>query len=240
MGTIVSFDVRPQGLPSADTQRALADACAVLHRADEVFSLYQPQSPMSRVRRGELDVAGAPAEVGEVLELCRRARADSGGWFDPWSLPGGVDPTGLVKGWAAQRAADLLRDAGIGAAMVNAAGDIAAFGSPEPGRHWRVGVRAPEAADRLLCVVETGGAVATSGSYERGDHVRDARTGAAASAAVSATVCGADLTLADALATGLLAAGEDGLAPVVAAGYEALIVVPDGTIAHTAAFPFAG
>lgn len=39
MGTVVSFDVRPRGLPAADTRAALARACEVLHRADDVFSL---------------------------------------------------------------------------------------------------------------------------------------------------------------------------------------------------------
>ncbi len=239
MGTVVSFDVRPRGLPYELTREALAEACAVLHRADEVFSLYKPDSPLSRLRRGDVTVAGCPPEMAEVLALCEQARDQSGGWFDPWAMADGVDPTGLVKGWAAAWAAVALREAGVGAAMVNAAGDISVFGAPEPARPWRVGVRSPDAPSRLVCVVETDGAVATSGSYERGPHVHDVRTGAPASTALSATVCGPDLTFADAFATGLLAAGEAGFAAVRAAGYEALIVGPDGSRAHTAAFPFA-
>jgi thiamine biosynthesis lipoprotein len=61
------------------------------------------------------------------------------------------------------------------------------FGQPFPGRSWRIGVRAPEAPDRLLCVVEVSDAVARSGSYERGEHVLDVRTGGPAVTAVSAT-----------------------------------------------------
>lgn len=239
MGTVVSFEVRPRRVPPDHAWAAMRDACRVLHRADEVFSLYQPDTPLSRLRRGELTVADCPTEVATVLAVCKRARRLSGGWFDPWAMPGGLDPTGLVKGWAAQEAARVLADAGIGAGMVNAAGDIATFGRPSSERGWRIGVRSPDAPDCLLCAVDASGAVATSGSYERGEHVLDAHTGTPARAAVSATVCGPDLALADAFATGLLAAGEVGFDAVTGAGYEALIVTPDGAVTHTGGFPFA-
>ena len=239
MGTVVSFDVRPRGLAYARTRTALARACDILHRADDVFSLYRPETPLSRLRRGELTLADCPPEVSDVLALCERARDLSDGWFDPWALGGGVDPTGLVKGWAAHQAAQALQEAGVGASMVNAAGDLVVFGQPSRAGRWRVGVRSPEHPDRLLCIVDADGAVATSGSYERGEHVRDVRTGGPAAGAMSATVCGADLAIADALATGLLAAGEAGLDPVVGAGYEALIVRCDGDVAQTRGFPLA-
>jgi FAD:protein FMN transferase len=237
MGTVVSFDLRPHGLPYAQSRAALREACEVLHRADEVFSLYKEASPLSRLRRGELTLADCPPEVESVLTMCRLAREQSDGWFDPWAMAGGVDPTGLVKGWAAELAAEVLRSAGVGAAMVNAAGDIAVFGSPKDGRPWRIGVRSPRSPDTLLCVIDTVQAVATSGSYERGDHVRDTRTGEPASGALSATVCGPRLTFADAFATGLLAAGESGLSAVRASGYEAMIVRPDGTREQSLGFP---
>jgi thiamine biosynthesis lipoprotein len=233
MGTVVSFDVRG-GAPEA-----VPDACVILHRADAVFSTWQPDSPMSRLRRGELSVGEAPEEIAEVLDLCTKAKGMSGGWFDPWRMPGGVDPTGLVKGWAAQRAGDALRSAGADAAMVNAAGDIVTFGEPEAGRPWRVGIRDPRSPDRIAWVVAArDGAVATSAAYERGDHVLDPHTLAPARAALSATVTGPDLTLADALATGLFAAGAAGL-PLIDAlpGYEALVMEPDGETRMTDGFP---
>lgn len=233
MGTAVSFDVR------GGTPGAVAEACRILHTADAVFSTWEPDSPMSRLRRGELSVGEAPGEIAEVLDLCAVAKRMSGGWFDPWAMPGGVDPTGLVKGWAAQRAADSLREAGAEAAMVNAAGDIVTFGEPEPGRPWRLGIRDPREPDRIAWVVAVrDGAVATSAAYERGDHVLDPHTGAPARAALSATVTGPDLTLADALATGLLAAGVAGLPLIdVLPGYNALLVEPGGETRLTDEFP---
>ena len=241
MGTVVSFDVRPGDVDPAATGRGLRRACATLHRADAVFSTWKTDSPMSRVRRGEMTVEEAPVEMVDVLERCAEARMASGGWFDPWAMPGGVDPTGLVKGWAAQRALADLRRAGVRAAMVNAGGDVAVCGQPETGRPWRVGIRDPHDGTRCLCVVSAAAAVATSGTYERGAHVLDPYTGRpAAAAVVSATVVGADLALADALATGLVAAGERGLGAVGRRpGYGAMIVAADGSVCTTADFPVA-
>jgi thiamine biosynthesis lipoprotein len=121
--------------------------------------------------------------------------------------------------------------------MVNAAGDIASFGRPCDQEAWVIGIRAPEAVDRLACVIELTGSVATSGNYERGDHIWDVAHGRPADGVLSATVCGPDLAIADALATGLTAAGEQGLEPVTRAGYEALLLLEDGALASTAGFP---
>jgi FAD:protein FMN transferase len=240
MGTVVSFDVRP--LPGHENEAivAIAHARACLQRADAVFSTWKPRSPMSRLRRGEIGLAEAPAEIATVLDRCRAARDISDGWFDPWAMPGGVDPTGLVKGWAADAALTVVMDAPVEAAMVNAGGDIAVAGRPEPGRSWRVGVRSPSDPLSLIAVVEVDGAVATSGTYERGEHIVDPWTRTPASRSVSATVTGPDLGLADALATALVASGPDGIYFVSRAdGYEAFVVGPDGSRNATSGFPFA-
>ncbi len=248
MGTVVSLAIREAATTATATTTQTGDAAsraiAVLHHVDRVFSTWDPDSPVSRLRRGEIELDAAPPEVAWVLELCRRARAASGGWFDPWRLPGGVDPTGLVKGWAAELALAELRKAGAAAAMVNAGGDVAVFGEPQPGQPWRVGIRHPLAADRLLTVVTLGGqdrAVATSGHYERGPHVLDPHDGDAAQALLAATVVGPDLAFVDALATGLFASGGQALARIAGLrGYSALVVARDGAVHVTLGFPAAG
>ena len=123
------------------------------------------------MRRGEIELGEAPLEITEVLENCKVAKELSGGWFDPWALAGGVDPTGYVKGWAAQKALEELVEAELGGAMVNAAGDIASFGGPTRHDPFRVGIVNPAAPTSLVCSVELRGAIATSGAYERGDHL---------------------------------------------------------------------
>lgn len=237
MGTVVSFDLRPQGLAIDAAREAMTAACAMLHRVDATFSLYRTDSPMSRLRRGELTLAQCPPEIGDVLELCAEAKRLSDGWFDPWSLPGGLDPTGLVKGWAAREAAGALARAGVGAGLVNAAGDIVGFGAPQAQDAWRIGIRSPDSPEHLSSVIELHGAVATSGTYERGSHIWDVSAGRPASGVTSASVCGPDLALADALATALVAAGERGLHWVDTAGYEALIVLDGGDTRMTDGFP---
>jgi thiamine biosynthesis lipoprotein len=71
-------------------------------------------------------------------------------------MPGGFDPTGLVKGWATERALAELRGAGLAGALINGGGDVAVFGSPADGQRWRVGIRHPWRADALACVIEVG------------------------------------------------------------------------------------
>lgn len=230
MGTVVSFVVDPGALGDDAVQSALARACRVLHETDETFSTWKPQSPVSRLRRGEATIAELPTEVATVLGLCEYAKAVSRGWFDPWAMPGGVDPTGLVKGWAAERALTELVQSGVPAAMVNAGGDLAVHGRPSPEEAWRVGIRHPWRVDALACVVEADAAVATSGAYERGEHLLDPHSRKPITRAASATVTGPSLAIADALATALVVAGADEIGFVTAlAGYDAYVIGPDGS-----------
>jgi thiamine biosynthesis lipoprotein len=245
MGTVVTIDVYPwpaaTSAQRAQIPRQIQRACDILHRADDIFSTWRQDSPVSRLRRGEITADDAPAEVQDVIAACTAARDLSGGWFDPWAMPGGFDPTGYVKGWAAQRALAVLASTdGVAGAMVNAAGDIASSGALPTGQPFRIGIADPAAPRRLAAIVELTGAVATSGSYERGPHLIDPHSGRPAAPAASASVTGPDLGMADALATGLVVAGPGGLAFVEAiAGYAGLIIGFDGTRQSTPGFPFA-
>jgi hypothetical protein len=81
---------------------------ALRHRVRGRFSTRQAGSEISRLRAGTLASARCAADVHEVIHLCAQARVMTAGWFDPWAMPGGFDPTGLVKGWAARRASTML------------------------------------------------------------------------------------------------------------------------------------
>jgi len=235
MGTVASFTVYADGLAEEEAEAAIDAAFDVLVEADRTFSTWDAQSPISRLRRHELDFSELSRDILDVIDACAEARHLSRGWFDPWCLPGGFDPTGLVKGWATERAAGILRARGVAAAMVNTGGDIALFGRHRPAEPWRIGIRHPWRHDAIARVMEVESAVATSGTYERGAHLIDPGTGRRADAAASATVTGPNLTLADALATALAIGGEDALAAVRAAdGYEAYVIRPDGSEVFTA------
>ncbi|MDF3299780.1 FAD:protein FMN transferase [Streptomyces tropicalis] len=237
MGTVFSFDVRG-GDPGA-VRAALDDAVAGLRRADAVFSTYREDSQVSRLARGEITVGECDAEVAEVLGLGAEAERAAGGWFS-LRYAGRLDPTGIVKGWAAERAARRIAAAGASGVSVNGGGDVQLLGAPEPDRPWRVGVSDPLRPGGLAAVVSTAGArelaVATSGTAERGAHIVDPRTGRPARTdLVSVTVVAPRLTWADCWATAAFARGaQEGLAWLESLpDAEALLITADDEVRCT-------
>ena len=239
MGTMVSVHVHND---VADPSVAVAvDAVfAEIERLEQIFSTFRADSTISRVNRRELHMLDAGSEIIEVLDACTWLEHRSGGAFDahPPARPGQLDPAGFAKGWITERAARLLDDAGLAHWHVGAGGDVVMRGVPAPGRRWRVGIADPHRPGATVATLElAGGAVATSGTAERGLHLWDGRTGHAAHALASATVVGPQLAWADALATAVIALGHEGLAWLAAIeGYEALVVTDDGVIEHTTGF----
>lgn len=247
MGTVVSIDVRTAETPPL--WPALREAEALLHEADATFSTYRADSWISRLARREVRPADLPPTVTDVLTLCGELEELTDGWFTArWRGDGSLDPTGVVKGWAAEAVSRLLAERGFTDHCVNAAGDVVVTGRPAGDRGWRIGVTDPRSAGTLLGVVEaptaSAFAVATSGVAERGLHITDPRTGRSADGVLSATVVGPVLSLADGLATALVAAGSD--APALldrwqSAGWRGCllratgeVVDPDGLV-HPAA-----
>jgi thiamine biosynthesis lipoprotein len=220
MGTVFSIAV-PDGTDPALFERAWAQACALLGRLEEIYSPFIADSPVSRVRDGRLEIAeldrqpdltaAEAADFREVLGLCAQLRRESAGAFDAWAVgdPPAFDPSGAVKGWAAERASRLLVERGLSAHLLNAGGDVRAHGGEANGEErWRVGVEDPHRPDRMLVtVVVTDGAVATSGTRQRGAHVWDPVAHAPAAGLAQVTVVGPDLALADGYATAALALG---------------------------------
>jgi thiamine biosynthesis lipoprotein len=211
MGTAISLDLRAPAVPAA----AIEAAFDHLRDIDARFSTYRADSEISRLGWGELSAADCSPDVREVLARCDELRALSSGYFDVRAhrADGRLDPSGFVKGWAVERAAGILDAAGARNYCLNAGGDVIARGEPEPGLPWRIGIRHPELPDRVATVLEARDlAVATSGGYERGDHIADPHTGNAADGLLSVTVVGPSLAEADAYATAAFAMGEAGLA----------------------------
>lgn len=239
MGLPISLridDGDPAGGPDGGAGAAADRVFAWLREVDARFSPFLADSEVSRLDRGELEPHQLSPDLVEVLDLCEEYRVASGGAFQV-RLPGrGLDPCAMVKGWAVQRAAELLSAAGVTTFCLNAGGDVVSAGRP-----WRVGVRHPEQADRLCAVLEiTDGAVATSGRYERGDHILDGRTGRPATGLLSLTVVASSLTEADATATAAFAMGVDGVDWAAAReGCEVFAVDAERRVLRTPDFPVA-
>ena len=231
MGTVVSFLVDCPDWDPSKVHVAIDAACEELHRLDERFSAWQSESELSKMRAGEVE-ATSPL-MDEVLELCAEAYDASHGFFDAWAMPGGFDPTGLVKGWAAQRAVAVLADRGVEAALVNAGGDICVL----PSRRYLVGIRHPTQVDALCGVVPISSAIATSGVYERGQHLLNPFGGEIA--AISATVVGDRLVLCDAMATALAVGGRDVLYLIEHTdSMEGFFITAEGAMFATSGMPF--
>lgn len=219
MGTAISLDIA--GDVPADVAARLADEVyAWMRLVDDTFSTYRTDSEVTRLHTGDLVASKACEDVRHVLAVCADLWRETDGYFDVYAT-GRLDPSGYVKGWAVQVASDRLVAAGATDHSLNAGGDVRVRGRAATGDPWRVGVRHPW-DPAAVCFVAAGTdlGVATSGTYERGQHVIDPRGGGPASGLRSVTVTGPDLGRADAFATAAVAMG--------AAGLDWLATLPDG------------
>ncbi len=213
-GTVIVAQVASSTLSETELGLAVDKAEAFFHKVDKDFSTYKSDSEVSRIRRGELEVVDASEDVKKVWKLCEHARELTLGAFDPWKVSGGFDPSGLVKGWAADVAAKMLVGAGVESVLINTAGDLVLLGGQlsEGGevKPWNIGISNPDDVNQIVKTFDVvDGSVATSGDYEKGAHIVDPHTGLIAIGARSASVVGPHGALCDALATALMVDGRD-------------------------------
>lgn len=237
MGMPISLALRGRHADTAQGDGAWAEVVAELEWVDRVFSTYRDDSVINRLDRGEIDPADCPPEVGEVLALGRRAERESGGAFSiRLPRPGGsaddrhLDPSGVVKGWAVQRAARHLTGLDDTDMCLSAGGDLVCRVT-DPGRpDWQIGIEHPLDPSRLIATVPVRrGAVATSGTARRGAHLYDARTGRPAEGVASVTVIGPELTWADIDATAAFAHGTGAADWLQGRARTGLVVWTDGS-----------
>ncbi len=231
MGLPVSVHVRGPTAADPSVARAVEAVFAELRALDAVFSTYREDSLVSAINNGEQ--VDHPL-VDAIIELCAQAGERTYGYFD-CRLPaptGGTwfDPSGLVKGWAVERAAAHLDGFDY---YVSAGGDMVVRGT------WRVGVQDPIRSDQLITVVDVSNAcVATSGGAHRGSHIVDPHSGRPARDLLAATVIGPSLTWADVYATAAVARGPQAIAWLAGLpGHAALLVTGDGNLLATPDWP---
>lgn len=200
----------------------------LLVKIDNQFSPYKPESEVSHINAGLLE-ANWSSEMKEIIALCEQTKKETDGYFDPFYL-GHFDPSGIVKGWAIQRAADLLLADGYSNFYINAGGDIAAYGCNVSGEPWRIGIRNPFNPEEIIKVIRVQDkGVATSGAYIRGDHIYNPHMPNRIPRGVaSVTVVGPDVYNADRFATAAYAMGERGIEFIEALNeFEAYLVRSD-------------
>lgn len=239
MGMPISLALRGRHAGTARGRAAWQAVMAELNAVDRVFSTYRADSFVNRLDRGEIRLEDCPTEVRVVLELGERAARSSAGAFSV-SLPSDpddpgsrrrLDPSGVVKGWATERAARELETLEDTDFCLSAGGDVTCRAAPER-EPWQIGIENPHDRSRIVAVVPLrAGAVATSGTSRRGAHLFDARTGRRPSGVDQVSVIGPSLTWADIDATAAYARGVDAARWLTTRPISSAIVVrPDGSV----------
>lgn len=235
MGMPVSVALRGRHARTPAGCAAWRAVITELRDVDRVFSTYRDDSVINRLGRGELTLEQCPVEVAEVMELGRQAERRSGGAFSV-HLPGPdgrlrLDASGVVKGWAVQRAARFFSSLADTDFCFSAGGDIICHTTGAAGDPWRIGIEHPHDPRSLIAVVPVrAGAVATSSTAHRGHHLLDARTGRPVQGVASVTVIGRSLDRVDIDATSAYAQGGRAASWLrTRPGRTALVVWPDAS-----------
>ncbi len=154
----------------------IAETFEYFNGIDERYSTYKPSSEISLINAG-MPPEKWSKEMSDVLELCEKTKLETNGYFDIENAEGTLDPSGLVKGWAIQRAADHLQKKGARNFYIDAGGDIQTHGRNSSGEPWKIGIRNPfDIQEIVKSIAVSGQAVATSGTYIRGQHIYNPRT----------------------------------------------------------------
>lgn len=209
-GTVISIQA-PESITNQEIfDKSCSKAESYYKAIDQKFSTFKPESEVSQIRRGDVEIGVASSEMKLVWNKCLHLRDLTQRAFDPWAVPGGFDPSGLVKGWAAQESLRFFAESGINHLQINAGGDVVVRGGIDEITPWTIGIRHPDFPDEIAKSYELfDGAIASSGTYERGAHIIDPRVNVPAVGSRAASVVGPDAGIADALATALVVDGRD-------------------------------
>ncbi|PIS30218.1 hypothetical protein COT42_03315 [Candidatus Saganbacteria bacterium CG08_land_8_20_14_0_20_45_16] len=195
MGTPVRLQVTGRNAASLIDQ-----ALAEMRRLEGMFDWHKPESAINNIHPYD----NLP-EIKEILELSARINELSGGGFDI-QFAGQMNLGGIGKGYAVEKARQLLLNKGIKRAIIDMRSSIAVIGDG-----WKIGVLDPRTKETECffkqIILNNGEALATSGQYERLGHIIDPRTGQLADKCLSVTVVGKDAALADALSTAIFVLG---------------------------------
>ena len=206
---------------------------------DVRFSTYKSDSEIMRINRGDIKESQWSDEMREILALAEKTKKETSGYFDIKTSDGSLDPSGVVKGWAILKAAELVRERGYADFYVDAGGDIQSSGKNEEGQAWSVGIRNPfNHAEIVKVIYPRGKGVATSGTAARGQHIYNPhQRGEPLVEIVSITVIGPDVCEADRFATAAFAMGKEGVAFIERLpGFEAYSIDAKGIATMTSGF----
>jgi len=232
MGTMVSLDV------VACSRDTLMLVIEEFERRNTQYSLYSPESELSKIARGELELPDSSPGMRECYGRAIDWRRLTDGAFTPHRPDGVIDLSGIVKAEAMQAAAQVLLAANLADWCLNAGGDVVVHGTAPDASGWSVGVVDPGDRTALLAtrtLTNQRPAMATSGSAERGEHIWSSSASTNDFSQVS--VVAGDIVSADVLATAIIAGGQATLDDCTRRWpIDVLAVARDGEILATPGF----
>lgn len=200
---------------------------------DKTYSPFIESSIVSRIGRGEIGEPEYSGELREIMAVAKSTKQETDGYFDVWHN-GNFDPSGIVKGWAIAKAAEIFAKY-TDNFYIEAGGDIQVGGVNEVGRPWQIGIRNPfDRHQNIKVVTLQNSAIATSGTAIRGQHIYDPVEGKTLNEVASITVIAPSIINADRMATAAFAMGTKGIYFIEQLdGYEACAVMHDKTTIAT-------
>lgn len=236
MGMPVTLEVLGEEVRAT---KAIEGAFDYFEEVDQKFSTYKEESEISRINRGELASEDESPEMKEIFRLSEETKKQTNGYFDIRRPDGKYDPSGIVKGWAIRNAAWIIKNLGFEDFYVDAGGDIQVSGKNAKGEKWSVGIRDPRNQIQIVKTVYlSGGGIATSGTYIRGQHIYDPKDPSREFHKVlSLTVVGPDIYEADRFATAAFAMDEEGIKFIEGLeGFEGYQIGENGVATMTSGF----
>lgn len=206
---------------------------------DEKFSTYKTNSETSQINKGLIKEDQYSEDMKEVIKLSSETARATNGFFTTVAKDASFDPLGLVKGWAINKASQLLENNGFKNFYIEAGGDIQTKGKNKDGEFWKVGIRNPFNRDEIIKVVYLSGqGIATSGTYARGQHIiNPIKPNLPIVEIISLTVIGHNIYEADRFATAAFAMGKSGIEFIEKLeGFEGYMIDNQGIATYTSGF----
>jgi thiamine biosynthesis lipoprotein len=234
---IMGMPVTVEIVREKDASLPIMNTFDYFNEIDERYSTYKRTSEISLINN-DLPENEWSREMKQVLELCEQTKIVTNGFFDI-AHDGKLDPSGLVKGWAIEQAAERLRNLGVRNFCIEAGGDFQVSGNNGDNLPWKIGIRNPFDRDEIIKVLSvTSEGVATSGTSVRGQHIYNPHDpGKPIEDIKSLTVIGPNIYEADRFATAAFAMGEDGIHFIESLpGFEGYMVDADKSATYTSSF----
>ncbi|HSW79977.1 MAG TPA: FAD:protein FMN transferase [Candidatus Saccharimonadales bacterium] len=235
---IMGMPITVEIVGSDKPEKTISRIFEYFRSVDRRFSTYKSTSEISKINRGLLREDWSD-EMRRVLDLCEQTKRETNGYFDIRTPNGLLDPSGLVKGWSIQNAAEMTLKSGCEDFYIEAGGDIQVHGKNSDGEEWKIGIRNPFDSEEIVKTLQlTNAGIATSGTYIRGQHIYNPHTyGSQIDDVKSLTVIGPNIFDADRFATATFAMGVEGVNFIEALpGFEAYMIHSDKIATMTSGF----